>query len=551
MRSRWNRMWIIQDFAADRRRAVVAFLLSFLLLFSEFLGGSLLRSAMDERVALPGVGMVLLFAFGALALTTVAEPLLFRLMGVGWREGTADDPACHPNRVFAASWILTFLAWIPCFLAFYPGLYTYDIGWQWSMYEGEGYSTHHSLLHTWLSGTLFRLGRQFFGSWNEGLALYALFQLLILSGSVAFAVRWLVKIRAPKKVWVTAAAFYMLFPFFPIMGISTTKDVIYGALCLIVIVGLAEMTCGHALYRGWRLALFAIVMILMGLFRNNAVYGVLFVLIALAIACLHHAVRRKSNPLLLQITVLFLVCAAGIGGMNRVLIRVFDAYEGSVAEMLSVPCQQLARTWIYHGDEMTEEEKEQLFYYIPEVSLNGYTYYLSDPVKSGLNLIGVKEDPGGFVSLWARLGREYPAEYILSPLYNTMGLWYLTGDSSCYVDFGQAWIFDDAHVIEPDSRLPALQEAYRWFQNGNIRRTFPLVGMVFYTSFYAWALYFCLGTLFAEKRYLEMAGPLYLFAYVLTLALGPCIQIRYMFGTLLCAPVLLVVMSRKTGRADA
>lgn len=51
--------------------------------------------------------------------------------------------------------------------------------------------------------------------------------------------------------------------------------------------------------------------------------------------------------------------------------------------------------------------------------LTRYRYYLSDPVKKGMNMELVEDEPVEFLKLWARLGKQFPSEYLEAPLYNT------------------------------------------------------------------------------------------------------------------------------------
>lgn len=67
----------------------------------------------------------------------------------------------------------------------------------------------------------------------------------------------------------------------------------------------------------------------------------------------------------------------------------------------------------------------------------------------------VEDEPVEFLKLWARLGKQFPSEYIEAPLYNTFGLWYLGGDSSCYMEYKMTISFDEKHHVELQSKLPA------------------------------------------------------------------------------------------------
>lgn len=47
--------------------------------------------------------------------------------------------------------LIQFLLWLPVFLAYYPGIYTYDVLWQMLQGSYVNYNTHYPLVHTlWL-----------------------------------------------------------------------------------------------------------------------------------------------------------------------------------------------------------------------------------------------------------------------------------------------------------------------------------------------------------------------------------------------------------------
>lgn len=205
-----------EDWKENRCLAFWAQLLSAMLCFTELLGtglrlteagvfgkaaeGAQLLTAAEKQVYLDSWQSWAWTVFTAVALSAYLEPFLFRL-----ETFLPTEEACFKRdkkgilSVFFKSWILLFLGYLPCFLAFYPGLYCYDMTWQWDMYWTGDYSTHHPLLHTYLCGWLFELGNTLFGSYNAGLALQSLLQTGILTGCMAFAAAFLAKWGFPGK----------------------------------------------------------------------------------------------------------------------------------------------------------------------------------------------------------------------------------------------------------------------------------------------------------------------------------------------------------------
>lgn len=126
----------------------------------------------------------------------------------------------------------------------------------------------------------------------------------------------------------------------------------------------------------------AVLLVLSCLMRNNIVY-------AIAALAVFSVVFYKRNPqgecfLYISVVVLYFI-------INNGFIIALDAGKGSVAEALSVPCQQIARLYVEEGEEVFDSEEQELLYAAiePEVLLT-YDPVISDPIKYALGSIGMQ-----------------------------------------------------------------------------------------------------------------------------------------------------------------
>ena len=520
----------------------------FLLALSELIG---FRIWAAEEIGGPRISAAYVFiaVVFALAIGSAAGAILFALLARFPSKSRPISITMNPLRLFFLLWAALFLCYSPCFLAFYPGIFNNDMVWQWEMYTYGNYSTHHPILHTVFASSLFELGKRLFGSYNAGLAIHSLVQLLILSGSAAFALRYLAKTGCSRLFFTLTALFFAFYPYLPVMGLSTTKDSIFGPLFLMLFVMLCEMIETKRLYSGKKLAAFFTVLVLAGMFRNNASHGFLLTALALTVWALAGKSRKKQRHTEFRLALLLTagVLASQLG--LAILTDALHAEKGKINEMFSVPCQQLARAYNYHSSEFSEQEKERLFSYIPEENLQGYVYYISDPVKNALDDQKVKEQPLDFAKLWIRTGLRYPREYTEAFLGNTLGVWYLTGDTGSNLPYEFRESFDAEHTFTEESLLPGLKRVYKWFHYTNYQKYLPIVSMVFYTPFFNWMAVFGLFAVIERKRYHLVTLPLFLLCYIFTVLLGPCVPVRYLFNIILCGPVLLAVVT-KPGKAS-
>ena len=67
--------------------------------------------------------------------------------------------------------------------------------------------------------------------------------------------------------------------------------------------------------------------------------------------------------------------------------------------MLTVPIQQMVRTYLYSPETYSEEEKELLFEFLPEDELHIYTPRLSDLLKITFDNEYFQENKGEFLKL--------------------------------------------------------------------------------------------------------------------------------------------------------
>lgn len=102
-------------------------------------------------------------------------------------------------KYFWLLWLFIFVTWLPAFLAMYPGNLSYDGVPQLLQTIGhQGLSAHHPVLHTLYLTYSVELGKNIFGSYNIGLAIYSLTQMALLSSSLAYMVHQLIKRRVNK-----------------------------------------------------------------------------------------------------------------------------------------------------------------------------------------------------------------------------------------------------------------------------------------------------------------------------------------------------------------
>jgi len=159
------------------------------------------------------------------------------------RESNADDckeAGKKSLNSFLLTWLIIFLCWIPVFLAFYPGAFVYDAQDEYVQVATRTFTTHHPLAHVLLLGGSVCFGNKFLGSYNAGIALYTIFQMVVLSGVFAYTITWLRKYFS-KGMCVGITLFYGVFPVFPMYAVCSAKDTLFNAAFLVMLVQMVKL----------------------------------------------------------------------------------------------------------------------------------------------------------------------------------------------------------------------------------------------------------------------------------------------------------------------
>ena len=442
---------------------------------------------------------------------------------------------------------LFFLAvWGIVLLAVWPGFFVYDAQEEFNQVALRQFSTHHPLLHVLLLGGIISAGNKIFGSYNAGIACYMLFQMLVLSGCFTWVIDFMRKRGAALWLRAVGTAYFAFFPVIQMYVLCSAKDTLYSAAMLASVVLLLQAAQEWETFfaSGRKLFLLGLSLCLMALMRHNGLYIlILMIPVIVLLAGKKRALRAGLTGLAAFLAVI---------GINTGLKTVFHAQDSENQEMLTVPIQQLARTWTLSPESFSQEEEELLFTFLPEEALERYTPKLSDNVKISFNNAAYAQEPLSFWRLWMAVGKKAPASYLNAWLLTSYGFWYpdvvidvyegntvftFTYEDSSY--FG----YETELPGERRSFLPRLDELFRRMSLELFQQRLPVISMLFSPGFLFWIYAFGLG--FLLRRGGVRAACAFLPAALnwLTVLLGPTYLVRYVLIFWFALPVLALVVS--------
>lgn len=387
------------------------------------------------------------------------------------------------------------------------------------------------------------------GSYNLGIACYTLFQMAVIAGVFTGMIAYLRKKGVSVWLRVLSVIYFAVFPVVVMFTLCSAKDALFTGALLLLVISLLEMGCAGENFfasRGWQCTLVCSAALMM-LLRKNGVYAFLVmvpVLLLMQKRQENRKYRKRLGVLLIGAFALFL---AG----NTLLTVSLHAQAGENQEILTVPIQQLARTYKYTPEAFSDEEKTLLFRILPEDALARYNPRLSDPVKYFFNNQEYEKDRSQYAKLWLSVGMRKPLSYLNAWLMTSYGFWYpdtvinvYAGNSVFTFTYKDCSYFG-YEVEEPGvraSKIPWLDEAYRRLSLEIQQEKIPVLSMLYSPGCLFWCFAFFFSYALYRRKYHILQAYVLVLLMWLTVILGPTYLPRYVLIFWYALPLFVAVM---------
>lgn len=465
-----------------------------------------------------------------------------------------SDPFERKGKLWLVSFLLIGLCWLPCYLAYYPGICAYDTTIQLGQVESGAYNDHHPIAHTLLLDGFMSLGESLFGDVNTGLAVLVLFQMLALAAALAWGITLLAKRGIRKWILICLQIGTMIYPFHMYMSVSVCKDVLFTVFFLLQMMALYEMIRRRKSGPDGYDVLFFVASVGMQLYRNNGRYAMLVLFVVLVAAVLFgKGVRKFWGRIAANCLLGLLVGSLCISG----LFRFTGAEQGDRREMLSMPIQQLARCMVYHGGvgvmaeddaTMDEDSKALINDFLLNESYKEYRPDIADPVKRHTNTYVVRYRTGDFVKTYLTLLGTYPGDFINAALAVNAGYFYVGDESHAYInvngrDTGLGYVQTrflteelNSRGVYQDSKWESLYDMMEQWADSNAYLKIPVLKYFFVPGVILWLYVLLAGVLLVRRQYDRCVPLALIMGYYATLILGPTVQLRYIYPLMLVLP---------------
>lgn len=525
---------------ADKRTALYGTVFSFLLSVSLVVGNCIYRggtlSTMFGSAKAILVSLITIWGFTAVILSAFILLL----------KGLNHFPLCQGNtsrkihRYPFIYGILMFLCWLPCYLAYYPGIFAYDIELQTMEALGMiSYSRFHPPLHTWIWDVCLSAEH---GIGINALVLYSLLQMCLFATAFTYVLHFMIKRKYDNRLILGSFLFFAFNPVIALFSFIPVKDAMLAVCFVLFTVELCIFMDNKEAYcksipANIRLVVFGLLCCLL---RNNVVYALIP-----AFLCMIFLLRKQWKQILLWCGCILL----GYILINGPLYSALGIEKGNSREMLSVPMQQIAYVVVYNEASLTDEELTQINEYIPCDDLSAiYNPRFADPVKTTFVTEKFDESPMEFVKLWFRLGTQYPEEYANAFLNLHIPYWYPDANSvdmfsqRAYIETTVPDVPQTDYVVVRDSKITALYNQYEKIASFERFKTLPVISNLFSLSLPIWLLIGGITVLVVRKEKNAMIPFLPAVFLWCTFILGPVSNLRYLLPIVVLYPVYLVLI---------
>lgn len=252
-------------------------------------------------------------------------------------------------------WLLIFASWIPTYLAYYPGAFSYDMGMQTNQALGlKPYTRFHPPLHTYIWELCLKFGDI---TGIEAMCFYAILQMLFLSFVFAKMIAFFRK--KGLKTWFIVLSFLFLTvnPVVAIFSFLPTKDIYFAGffgLALLSLFDIIPYSRKNLLHTPKVWVPFIIYASFACLFRNNVVH--VFLLFFFVVVFLFPEYRKRNF-------IIFLIPILIFSIVNGPIYDYLGILPGNPREKLCVPIEQIATVVNYESGSLRRDQGRNRYLY--------------------------------------------------------------------------------------------------------------------------------------------------------------------------------------------
>lgn len=520
--------------------------------------GELTNSGFDTVKVILSKKIILYSVFKVISISYVMKNLL-QILYVNIEQKTDSDIKEKDTKLnrciekilkndikgFILRSLILIVLWIPYLLILYPGVTSWDTNQ--SLLQGYGitpYRNLHPVIHTFIISNINKFAHNLTGSYQSGIALNALIQIIVTSMMFSFIVGYMKNLNICKKIRIIGFTFIGLYPVIGHFSVIVWKDIVFNLLIVLSSLVIIEILKEKNIKNLKLNILWIILLYFMMLYKNNGIY----IEVLSSIVILTYLIFNNRKNIIRVAIILILPVILYLTTTN-VIFKQLKILGPTPGEAMGIPIQGLARNIKINGEDFTPEEKEQIGYFFDfEKVKELYNPRLSDNMK---NMIAHKlEDKSNIIKiakLYIRMLRRYPLDTIQAFFSNTEGYYYINTDMHGVTTdvYNSPLESDRIAMLERKPKIIKIDNINEIMQNIYTGKT-PILSIFINVPFLVWSYIIMIGYLIYRKRYLDIIPFIPLAVLVLTAIASPVSgEQRYILAILYGYPLFLGITLNK------
>ena len=437
------------------------------------------------------------------------------------------------------------IAYIPYWLQYFPGIASSDPASQAMQVLGIWeLKNHQPVFHSFFIFICLKISQLVTSSYSGAVEIYCIIQMLVMAMTFSFILYYMAKKKIHRSYRIICFLIFAFFPLFPLYAITLQKDIFFAISVTFLTICIIEMYYNtDGFFERKRNYLYLVGSILGTMFfRNNGIYVIILLFISLIIA-LRKYYKQILSTFLICIMFFYIVTTWGYSKMN--------IKQGSAKEMFSIPLQFFARLEQRENENLTEEENERIYKYLPVENLGQYyNPRFSDPVKAYFSDDAFRENKMNFIKLYVKLAFKFPREAIKSFICNSYGYYYpdtLGWGIITETFWGDYGIVKEMREVLDWKQEPIINsKLIQGIEDSINKKEIPIVSTLYSIGFMFWILLICMVYIIYKKEYklLLMFIPV-LGVWLTSLASPVFREMRYVFSMFTCLPIFFTFSTIK------
>ena len=458
----------------------------------------------------------------------------------------SETPELNPRKWFIGCFAALAIFYLIIFyLCSYPGQICSDSLNQIKQVIYSDYSNHHPVYQTWLIGLFFRIGLFIFNDINDAIAVYTVFQVLVLSASFAFLISTMIEAGCRKPFAVLWLIWFMLMPCHIIFSFTLWKDSLYGAVVLLFSIALFRIVKKIGKKQVYNFVLLTLSGVGFNLLRSNGLPAYMLLLVIFA-ACYFYARKlekknpaRKADPDKKTIVLCLVVALLASLIMKFPVLKAMNIPQADTVEMLSIPVQQITRI-AKEKDDFTDYEREVMSHVASlETMKERYNPRIYDYARDVIRYEGdqqyIKDHPVRLFGIWLACVTRHPFIAAEAWVDQTSGYW--NPGSYYWMKWWDGVCEEEGlHLIVHSDKVNTLFHSYvRAFTDEN-----SVLGLGYNVGWHVWImLLFIAYCIYQKRKDFMFALPVICLIGTLLIATLMHDEFRFGYNIYTCLPLII------------